>query len=327
MRAWLAALMLVLAAPGAAGAATARVDDGRLHYVAGPAEANRVGLVAQGGQITLTDLGAEIAVEDGCNAIDLQRVTCTAGSVWAELGDGDDSIESLPEADTFHGGEGVDTLNYETRTEDLVVDLADPGIDGGDTTTGFENIAGGRGQDKLYGTAADNVIDAGGTSAGADLLVGRGGNDTLLAGAGGSELSGGRGDDVLVGGDGTDSFGCGRGDEDIVQNAAVRLDYLTSGCEALRNRRLVLSPIGSPVGDRELRYVLECPGPCEGAIVLRRQRDRRVLGRGTFGGSGRVTVRVRLKRLHRSSRRSIVDAGVWGAGIPKTAWSARFPSR
>src|SRR4051812_42533049 len=115
--------MLLLAVPAVAGAAVAQVDDGRLHYIAGPAEANRVALEVASGHITLVDIGAEIAAHDGCTAIDPQRVTCTANSVWAQLGDGDDSIESPPEADTFDGGAGTDTLSYEGRSDALLVDL------------------------------------------------------------------------------------------------------------------------------------------------------------------------------------------------------------
>jgi Ca2+-binding RTX toxin-like protein len=62
-------------------------------------------------------------------------------------------------------------------------------------------IAGGSGDDHLYGTAQADVIIGG---SGRDLLAGAGGNDMLRGGADADVIHGGEGDDTLIGHEGND---------------------------------------------------------------------------------------------------------------------------
>lgn len=343
MRTCLAALALLMC-PAAAGAATARVDEGRVHFVAAPGEANDVSVAASGGQITLTDTAAQIAAQDGCAQVDAHSVTCTASGLWAELGDGDDTVRSPVSDDILDGGEGTDTLSYEGREDDIRVDLEKPTPNGHfdpafgadideDTLSGFENVTGGSAQDALYGDPGDNVLVGGDTGADdlGDSFYGREGDDTLIAAGRGASFSGGRGDDVLVGNAGRDHFTCGTGD-DAVEQVTMIDDFVSDGCELLRNRKFSVEPGARPVGTRALRYVLHCAGECEGSIIVRRQRrnrpEHRLLGRARFAGAGRVTVRVPLTPLgrafRRDDRRPIIDTYVYG--VRYTAWSTQLPA-
>ena len=92
-------------------------------------------------------------------------------------------------------------------TVSLIDGSATGGDAAGDTFAGFENVAGGLGDDALTGDAGDNVLIGG---AGADTLSGGAGRDTLDGGAGADVLDGGTGNDFV-------SF------EDAVSGASVNL--------------------------------------------------------------------------------------------------------
>jgi Ca2+-binding RTX toxin-like protein len=125
------------------------------------------------------------------------------------LAGGDDFFNNGKGNDTANGGAGVDRISFFTILSDngtlidnlaaVRCDLAETGIQdfgvfGRDRITGFEDVAGGDGDDRLFGTGAKNVFDA---NAGSDLLNGRGGQDLL---------EGGPGRDTLIGGGGADTF-------------------------------------------------------------------------------------------------------------------------
>ncbi|GHC44069.1 hypothetical protein [Neogemmobacter tilapiae] len=69
---------------------------------------------------------------------------------------------------------------------------------GKDKISGFENVFGSYGHDKISGTAGANHFQ---TATGNDTLIGRGGNDFLVADAGADLLNGGKGWDIFVLGD------------------------------------------------------------------------------------------------------------------------------
>ncbi len=100
-------------------------------------------------------------------------------------------------ADVLNGGAGRDTLSFASDMTGVSVSLASGAATGGDAAgdrfTGFENIAGGTGNDVLTGDAGDNHLSGG---AGADTLSGGTGRDTLEGGPGGDILTGGDGDDL-----------------------------------------------------------------------------------------------------------------------------------
>ena len=95
----------------------------------------------------------------------------------------DDTLMGGAGADAIDGGLGNDTLSYVTSLAGVQVDLlAGGGLLGdaeGDRFVGFENLTGGGGRDRLFGTADANVLMGGGDG---DILRGRGGADTLNGG-------------------------------------------------------------------------------------------------------------------------------------------------
>jgi Ca2+-binding RTX toxin-like protein len=124
-------------------------------------------------------------------------------------GDGADTVKGGEGADTMQGGSGIDTLSYagDLNTGGVTVNLATGTGSGndaeGDTFGGFENLVGGKDNDKLFGSAVANLIEGG---EGLDVLWGEAGNDTLMGNNGIDELKGGGGNDQLYGGFGDDAF-------------------------------------------------------------------------------------------------------------------------
>lgn len=87
---------------------------------------------------------------------------------------------STPAADTFVGGDSIDTVSYAQSTTPLIVDLpSEASWDGTviDSLIDIENVIGSAFNDTLIGDKADNVLDGG--AAGADQLSGGDGLDTL----------------------------------------------------------------------------------------------------------------------------------------------------
>ncbi len=111
-------------------------------------------------------------------------------------GSGDDVFrvgEAPVQADRFYGGSGTDTVSYEWSAKAVTADAdgkADDGRKGEKDLIGtdVENLTGGRGADKLYGTSGPNRLDGG---PGNDQIYGRGGDDLLIGGAGKDYLNGG----------------------------------------------------------------------------------------------------------------------------------------
>ena len=81
-------------------------------------------------------------------------------------------------------------------------DAGDGSHDDGDHDDG-KVLAGGKGDDSLYGGGGDDKIDGG---KGDDALYGNAGDDKLEGGKGDDTLYGGAGDDILKGGKGSDTF-------------------------------------------------------------------------------------------------------------------------
>ena len=143
-------------------------------------------------------------------------------------GNGDDTFlerGSSAGSDIMNGGAGADTIDYAERSADLTVTLcisaqaacaagacgcaADDGESGEkDVLANIENAMTGSGNDKLYGSAADNVFSAGD---GDDELRGEAGDDTMYGDGGDDILIGGPGEDMLNGDAGNDIFDAGEG--------------------------------------------------------------------------------------------------------------------
>lgn len=112
---------------------------------------------------------------------------------------GNDIIRGGAGSDILNGGGGLDILDFSEMSTGFTLTLGSGGagsaaVNGADTYSNMEGIAGGNGNDTLSGNTSDNVLRGGG------------GNDTLNAGAGADILIGGAGADSLNGGTGSDTF-------------------------------------------------------------------------------------------------------------------------
>ncbi len=98
---------------------------------------------------------------------------------------GNDLLEGAGGADRLDGGTGRDTAAYQTASQAVTANLANPGQNTGDAAgdvyIGIENLMGSAFGDALTGDAAANLITGGG---GNDTLAGNAGADTLIGGAG-----------------------------------------------------------------------------------------------------------------------------------------------
>jgi Ca2+-binding RTX toxin-like protein len=245
MPAFVLIVVLLLALPATAGAATVSVEPfaeppdihpfgscGR--YMTCPpdmvvfngasGENNQLAITVEGStyrrsRFVLRDQGAPLQAGQGCEQLDPQAAACTAGAVGpVRLGDGDDRFVGsvVGTAAVVSGGDGDDMLNSDfgdmkgDAGADVLTGFGGSGGAGDDVLTvgsgfgdsgddvlrcvpeGFCHLDGGRGDDRLMGTA--NL----------DRLFGRRGDDVLRGGADFDTLRGGRGDDRLVGGAGGD---------------------------------------------------------------------------------------------------------------------------
>ena len=121
---------------------------------------------------------------------DVEHVTATAGLDTLTGDAGDQVLDGGAGADVLSAGSGTDTLSFASRTASVTASLAAATTSDGDTISGFENAAGGSGNDTLTGTDAVNALDGG-----------PGGNDTLDGRLGADQLSGGGGsikDDIAT---------------------------------------------------------------------------------------------------------------------------------
>jgi Ca2+-binding RTX toxin-like protein len=163
-----------------------------------------------------------------------------------------------------------DTLDYGAQTEGVRVDLragsaSRIALGTSVHVAGIENVAGGLGDDRIWGDDRDNDLSGGG---GSDVLVGRGGNDQLYGGSGRSLLIGGTGSDFLNGGGNDDILIGGTTDHD--ENAAA-LDAImalwTDPQRSYQQRVLALSNShlnGRTVHDDGSDDILEGGGYVEG---------------------------------------------------------------
>jgi predicted extracellular nuclease/2',3'-cyclic-nucleotide 2'-phosphodiesterase (5'-nucleotidase family) len=146
-------------------------------------------------------------------------ITLGAGNDKGFGGDGDDTfviLTSNPWADgrdEYHGGAGIDTLDFSLVTSEIELDLRGfPSRYGPDRITGIENILGGTDDDEISGNSAGNFLAG---NEGRDQLRGEDGDDKLDGGIGNDFLNGGNDRDTLLGGDGNDLLTGGRGHDQL----------------------------------------------------------------------------------------------------------------
>ncbi|MBC8109268.1 MAG: hypothetical protein H7Z14_21970, partial [Anaerolineae bacterium] len=102
--------------------------------------------------------------------------------------DGDDRIDPGIGNDTSDGGAGTDTYTYQSRSDDVTVDIngGNSGAAGEtDSSANMDNAVGGTGNDNIIGNADNNI------------LGGSDGNDTVQTGAGNDQIFGDAGTDTL----------------------------------------------------------------------------------------------------------------------------------
>lgn len=205
---------------------------------------NRLDLLAS----TAASVGFKVANEFGDPVVAVVNgvETLVAMDYWIRGGDGNDIITGGEGDDTLEGGAGVDTLaggfgndiyRLGSDTNDLIVELADEGVDTIETESttyslapvaraNIENLTFvGSGNFNGTGNALNNVITGGN---GNDSLDGGTGNDTLIGGDGNDTLTGGAGTDRLVGGIGNDVYNVDNTNDTVVEAAAEGTDQVNA---------------------------------------------------------------------------------------------------
>ncbi|TAL40169.1 MAG: tandem-95 repeat protein [Alphaproteobacteria bacterium] len=159
-------------------------------------------------------------------------------------GAGDDYIydNGYVTSDTYDGGAGFDTLDYNSVFANVVATISGGVISsaqtGNDTISGIDDIYFGFGNDTITGDATTVLVLHGGsgndiltTGDMGDALFGDSGNDTLTGGAGFDTLTGGLGNDKIFAGDGDDVVNETDGGNDTINGGAGVdiLDYSSVG--------------------------------------------------------------------------------------------------
>lgn len=193
----LAALAVLLPAASASAGTVTREGDA-LVFRAAPGEANDLFVNREGDEIVFSDAEAyaiTIAAGAGCEHAEYSPaslVRCApAGSVRAELGDGDDALrtgyswpatapitgDGGPGSDQLTGGPGSDALLGGDGDDKLKAAEGDDRLDGG---AGRDDLDAGAGRDAVHGGDGDDTLAGDpGPSLAADVLDGGPGRDTL----------------------------------------------------------------------------------------------------------------------------------------------------
>jgi Ca2+-binding RTX toxin-like protein len=159
-------------------------------------------------------LGISISTGDGDDSVSGTGgvvVNGGPGDDTVSMGGGDDYLSGGPGADILRGGPGDDTVSYSDHASGVIAKPDGRATSGNSLDgprgardligTDIENLAGGRGADKLFGTATGNELFG---LSGPDRLVGKAGRDHLVGGPGRDRLLGGSGRDQMRGGPGAD---------------------------------------------------------------------------------------------------------------------------
>lgn len=138
---------------------------------------------------------------------------------------GDDRFIGGAGGQVHDGGEGFDTISFETARSGVTVDFADGshnrGDAEGDTFEGIEAVQGSRFDDVVRLAGTVRTVDAG---AGNDVVQGSAQADGIKGGEGADWIEGGAGADVLDGGAGIDWLSY------LASGAAVRVDMVAGVC-------------------------------------------------------------------------------------------------
>jgi Ca2+-binding RTX toxin-like protein len=240
LRAVVLSVLVLVALPGTAGAATASVEPfvespsvdpfgscsrymmcppDMVVFTAEAGEGNQLVVTVEPGtyprsRFVLRDQSVPVQAGAGCAQLDPNTVACDAGALGpVQLGDADDWFASGVGGGDLFGGDGHDVL--QRRFGPMA------GGEGNDVLIGDQG-AGGGGDDVLAvrsgsGDAGDDELRC--FPPGWCHLDGGAGDDLLTSGTSRDRLFGRRGDDVLRGGAGVDTLGGGPGDDRLVGGA------------------------------------------------------------------------------------------------------------
>ena len=232
----------------------------------------------QGGEVVEIEAGSGDDLVVGSAGRDL--VAGGSGRDWLLGLSGGDRIDGGRGDDRLDGGAGDDTAEYSDRRQAVSADLAAGrgGAEGeNDSLVEIENLAGGRGADRLWGDSGPNLL-FGGNGRAADVADGRAGDDVVSA----RRAIGSAGDDILDG----QSVSCGSGSDE-----AARARFMPSGaygrnCERINAAFYELSQPRRGRGERAVRFTFSCPiGTCRGVLELRAGDERLGLARYSVRGS------------------------------------------
>ena len=245
-----AATKSVTAAIPAGGTATLAVVGGAIHFGSTPTAcgaattANTDSITVNGGagsveRLTVDQTGGALAPGVGAESNGIAEIEMalnlgdatdqitfkgTAGADALAIGtkgvsfnndtDVDVTVAPMPNAITFFGGEGDDTLT------------ARGGFGSGQVFVGGVALHGEGGADTLTGSNIDDLIVGG---AGNDVITGYSGNDELTGDDGNDQLNGNDGNDLMVGGSGADSLVGGNGNDTLRAADGVADTSLSGG--------------------------------------------------------------------------------------------------
>jgi cyclophilin family peptidyl-prolyl cis-trans isomerase len=200
-------------------------------YTASSSDPSVVGTSVNGGNLTLTALGAGSATVT-VTITDLggeqAQEMFTVNSSFTSVNNGVLTVEGTPANDTITlaGTTNGITATLNGSTSQAYTDITGVevlGIGGADSITmpGLPvpaTVYGGGGADTIAGGAGNDLLDGG---KGADLVGGAGGDDTVIGGPGDDTIKGGAGNDSLLTGAGTDVAHGGVGDDTIVAGSGL----------------------------------------------------------------------------------------------------------
>ena len=153
---------------------------------------------------------------------DRVQILSFAPGLFAEGGNGDDTLTGGVFADTLMGGGGSDQARGGDGDDTIIGEQGDDSLSG---ELGNDSLMGGDGVDTLQGDDGD------------DTLMGGDGNDSLDGGLGNDILDGQSGNDAIVAGRGDDTIYGGSGDDDIRSDGGNDIIYGGPGVDFLRGGR------------------------------------------------------------------------------------------
>jgi Ca2+-binding RTX toxin-like protein len=212
-------VLALLLVPSGALAADVSSQDYSIDYTASLGETNHVAVDQDGGNVTFTESGAGVTLNDvdgagGCEVTGNVATCPEADLYWLNvtLADGDDEANVSAAVAMFaaiYGDTGNDTLSGGGGYSELI------GDDGNDTLTGGTDegyLAGYDGDDTIQGGPRNDFLDDG---SGDDVVNGGDGDDEFFGDTGTDQFNGEAGNDYFNGFDfsGADTFSGGAGSD------------------------------------------------------------------------------------------------------------------